>query len=170
MNAIAVVALFPGCTYFNVAPTVAVLSQFGRVLMAAPSRTPVTDSCGLTIVPHISYAEALAIDAKYVIVPGGDVAPLAGNPFFKDLVQHATQNKAWLSAIGSGVDSLRQFGLKGDMPSNENVLIGENFVAAQEWANIEFAMTLGILGGFLSPQMAAQKTDEYFGKPSRFAN
>ena len=170
METIATIVLFPGCLYFDVAPTVAVLAQFGKVLIAGPSREPVTDACGLTIVPSITYAEVTAINSRFIVIPGGDTSTLSGNPAFMDIVRHATNNDCWLSSIGAGVDSLRQFGLSGNIPPSENVLIANNFVAAQSWANIEFAMTLGILGGYLSPEAAARQTDDYFGRPSRFSN
>jgi putative intracellular protease/amidase len=170
MEIVAVVVLFPGCMFFDVAPSVTVLSQFGKVLMAGPTNEPVTDACGVTIVPNITYAQVTALTPQFIIVPGGNTTTLSGNPLFLDIVKHATDCGIWLTAIGSGVDSLRQFGLKGQIPSEENVLIAENFVAAQHWANIEFAMTLGIVGGLLTPESAARKTDEFFGKPSRFSN
>jgi hypothetical protein len=170
MEIVAVVVLFPGCMFFDVAPSIAVLSQFGKVLLAGPTAEPVTDTCGITIVPNITYEQITALTPRFVIIPGGNTASLNGNPLFLEIVKHATDRGIWLTSIGAGVDSLRQFGLKGQIPSEENVLIAENFVAAQQWANIEFAMTLGIVGGLLTPESAARKTDEFFGKPSRFSN
>lgn len=170
MNTLAVVALFPNCMYYEVAPAVAVLSQFGEVLIATPNGEAITDSCGLNILPSISFEQATNLNFKYLIIPGGDVSSLVGNPSYMSMIQHASGLDAWISAIGSGVDSLRQYGLKGEIPGTDNVLVAKGFVAAQQWANIEFAMTLGIVGGLLSPEAAARKTDEYFGKPSRFSN
>jgi putative intracellular protease/amidase/N-acetylglutamate synthase-like GNAT family acetyltransferase len=68
----AVVWLYPGCTYFEVAAAVEVLSQHFEVLHLTPDGSEITDSSGRTLTAQGSYADLARGGIECVLIPGGD--------------------------------------------------------------------------------------------------
>jgi hypothetical protein len=111
MHIVAIIVLYPGCAYSEVATAYALLSEFGTVLLAGPTREPVTTERDLTLVPHISYAQAAQANPSFLIVPGGDFSSLIGNIEMADLVKRYKEQQSWFCSIGMGTAALAQYGV-----------------------------------------------------------
>jgi catechol 2,3-dioxygenase-like lactoylglutathione lyase family enzyme len=85
---IALVAVYPGCSFGEVVPTLQVLDGRFEVRVTAPRRAPVRTTEGFTLVPDQTFDEATtnAREVALLLVPGGDVAALLTDPSWATLV------------------------------------------------------------------------------------
>lgn len=111
MHIVAIIVLYPGYSYSEVATAFSLLSEYGTVLLAGPTHDPVTTEHGLTIVPRISYAEASPMNPSFLVMPCGDFSSLIGNVEIADIVKRYRGQQTWFCAIGLGTAALAQYGV-----------------------------------------------------------
>lgn len=85
---VALVAVYPGCTFGEIVPSLQVLDGRLEVRVVAPSRAPIRTTEGVSLVPDRTFVEAItdARDVALLLVPGGDVAALSDDPSWRALV------------------------------------------------------------------------------------
>jgi putative intracellular protease/amidase len=99
----ALLILYPGCIYHEVATTVYLFAEYEKVITAGPTSDPVATGEGLRLVPDITYDDARSTDEKTLLIPGGDCYDVFENEALLTLIRQYHDNRRWIGAICNGV-------------------------------------------------------------------
>ena len=97
----AVLALYPGCIYHEVATATYLFSDYEKVYVAGPTTDPIVTGDGLRIVPDITYADARVLEEKTLMLPGGDCYEVFENESLLDLIMPAASPRSIFSSSPS---------------------------------------------------------------------
>jgi putative intracellular protease/amidase len=116
----AAVLLYPGCTYFEVAATVDVLSCHFEVLHFTPDGSEITDSSGRTLTAQGSYADLERGQLDCVLIPGGDPRSIVPEHKATAALQRIAEQGALMAGICAGNLVLASAGLLKGVRATHN--------------------------------------------------
>lgn len=112
MQSQALVVVFPGCAYLEIAAAVAWQSDHGAVTFVSPDGRPVAARDGLRIDVAHSLASALALTPRAVVVPGGELDAVRNDETLVALLRHhAAREGVVIAGICNGALLLARAGL-----------------------------------------------------------
>lgn len=106
-----VVVLFPGCVYAEIGPAVTLLAPRAALFVATPDGGSVRTEEGLVITADGSFGDAARIDARAVVVPGGDLEAVLESASLDALVASQHARGAAIGGICNGALLLARAGV-----------------------------------------------------------
>lgn len=106
-----VVIAWPGCTWTEVSPAIAMLAPRWPLRVLGPSDAGLRTSEGLHLVPDGGFSDLDPARAGLVLVPGGDVEPVLEDTGLQQALRAATGAAVVLGAICNGALVLAAAGL-----------------------------------------------------------
>ncbi len=132
---LALVVVFPGCAFLEVAAAVAWLSERGEVRFASPDGQPVRARDGAHLAVDASFASARELMPRAVVVPGGELDAVAHDDTLRDLLQHhAAREGTVMAGICNGALVLARAGLLAARRCTHTVV--ERYAPLPEWAEL----------------------------------
>jgi len=132
---LALVVVFPGCAFLEVAPAVAWLSECGEVRFASPDGQPVRARDGAHLAVDASFESARALTPRAVVVPGGELDAVARDDTLRELLQHhAAREGTVIAGICNGALVLARAGLLAARRCTHTVV--ERYAPLPEWAEL----------------------------------
>lgn len=114
------VLLYPGCTHFEVATAVEMLSNHCEVLHFTHDGADLTDSSGRTLAAQGSYADLECGGFDCVLVPGGDPRSIVPEQMATAALQRAAAQGALMAGICAGNLVLASAGLLKGVRATHN--------------------------------------------------
>jgi len=175
----AIVILYPGCAFFEIALAAEVLAGAMEVAFYTPDGNPHVSSTGAVILPTGSYEDAEVEHHLHgiVIVPGGDPGSIIPEAKAHRLLQSSRGSGAAVAGICGGVLVLASAGLLADVRVTHNyttefsseesvafterywkgciyeradVMVDKNIITAMPWAYVEFAAAVALAVGTMT--------------------
>jgi putative intracellular protease/amidase len=186
MNAVrprVAVLLYPGCIFFEIAAAVELLARSCELAYCTPDGSAHAASNGARIAADGSYADAVATEARCVVVPGGNPDAIIDPGTANACLIAAHRRGAWLTGICAGSLVIARAGLLKGRRATHNytaehatpdvvacvapiydgivferadVVVDAPFITAQHWAHVPFAAAVARSLGVLSPDEAAR--------------
>lgn len=107
----ALLFLFDGYCEFEITPAISMLRGTHEIITFAMDKTPKLSEAGLLTLPTLSVREIKIVDYEALIIPGGDLKPIAKAEELFQLVNDFHQAGKTVSAICSGVFVLAKAGV-----------------------------------------------------------
>ncbi|QED46612.1 DJ-1/PfpI family protein [Cytobacillus dafuensis] len=112
----ALLLLFEGYCEFEIATAISMLRDTHDLYTMALEKSPCKSEAGLNTIPDLTIKEALHSEYDVLIIPGGDLRPIAyANELFEWVRSFADLGKV-IGAICSGVYVLAKAGVLKDIP------------------------------------------------------
>jgi putative intracellular protease/amidase len=178
-----VVLLYPGCIFFEIAAAVELLARSCDLAYFTPDGALHAASNGARIAADGSYADAAAVDARCVLVPGGDPNSIIDAGSANACLRAAHGRGALLAGICAGSLVIARAGLlrgrrathnytlehttadvvactapiyDGILFERADVVVDPPCITAQHWAPAPFATAVAQQLGVMSAAEAAQ--------------
>ncbi|MFE7060917.1 DJ-1/PfpI family protein [Sutcliffiella sp. NPDC057660] len=177
--------IFEGYCEFEIAPAISMLRNSHELYTFSVEKNPCRSEAGLMTMPDMSVDEVDPMEFDLLIIPGGDLGPIAKADALFELVGKFGAFNKITAAICSGVFVLARAGLLKDTPytitlskeqrlfldcfdeelfSYRPVVSKGNVLTAQGHAYVEFGIALNKM----VKEISCEKEDFYRGKGNVF--
>ncbi|MED4019221.1 MULTISPECIES: DJ-1/PfpI family protein [Sutcliffiella] len=112
----ALLFLFDGYCEFEITPAISMLRGTHEITTFAMDKAPKLSEAGLLTLPSLTVSDIKIVDYEALIIPGGDLKPIAEAEEFFQLVEAFHMAGKVVSAICSGVFVLAKAGILQDVP------------------------------------------------------
>lgn len=129
------VVVFPGCAYLEVAAAVAWQSEQGAVRFASPDGSAVAARDGVRLAVDHSFASALALAPRAVLVPGGELDAVSRDDVLAALLRHhAARDGVIVGGICNGALLLARAGILAGRRCTHTAV--DRYAPLPEWAEL----------------------------------